>query len=241
MIYFLYGSDNKKAREKAHEIEASLLKKKPDAALFRVTTENWDENWLTDLIEGQGLFTPKYIVILDRLFENKEIKEYVVKNLKEIQGSEHVFIFIEGEMDKTTLGKIEKKSEKIQEFDDSRPFPKKEDKKFNVFSLTDALAARDKKKLWILFQEAKRKGSVAEEIHGILWFQIKAMMLADEGKSATDTGLNPFVFNKSKSAAKNFKPHELEDMASNFIKMYHDSHRGLHDFDIELEKFILEL
>ena len=48
MIYFLHGTDTKKAREKLHTLLDSLRAKKPDAAFFKITEDNF-ENVSSDI------------------------------------------------------------------------------------------------------------------------------------------------------------------------------------------------
>src|SRR6185369_9649773 len=100
MIYFYQGEDITKGREKANALVDSLQKKKPDASVFRMNSENFDIARLSEYVESQGLFSNKYIVFLDRLSEDKNIKEEFIDKLKEIQESENIFIILEGKLDK---------------------------------------------------------------------------------------------------------------------------------------------
>lgn len=238
MIYAVYGSEYEKARLKARELVSALQKKKPDALLYRITSLDFSEHSLPDLVGGQGLFESKYIVFFDSLFESKEIKTEVVSVLSEIAASDNVFIFLEKELDKKTLGEIEKHSAKVQVFDKA----KKEDKKeFNVFALSDALLSRDKKKLWALLMEAKKKGGAPEEIHGTLWWQIKSLQIARVSKTAEEAELSPFVFSKAKRAEKMFSDIEMTKIMKDFVEMYHDAHRGIVNLWGEMEKWVLKL
>lgn len=237
-MYFFYGSDKDKAREKMNALTDALQKKKPDAELFRIDAENWSEAKLQELAAGQGLFNNSYIVQIVSLFENKEAKEIFIDRLEEIAGSPNVFIVLEGDTDKKTLLAITEIAEKVQEF------PSKGEKKkpeFNIFSLTDAFGRRDKKNLWVLFRKAVESGAVPEEIHGILFWQLKSMLVAASATSAGGAGLAPFVFTKAKSFLKNYTEEELKKLSSKFVALYHDSHRGIHDFEIALERLILQL
>ncbi len=110
-----------------------------------------------------------------------------------------------------------------------------------MFSLTDALGRRDKKQLFVLYQKAKMNKSAAEEIHGILFWQIKAMLQAAAAKNAQDSGLNPYVYQKSLASLKNFSEQELKAISSRLVSIYHEARRGMVDFDVALEKFILEV
>ena len=240
MIYLFYGQDIERVRTKADGVVDSLLKKRQDASLFRLNSDTWQESAFDEYVGGQGLFVQKYIVVLDRLFEKKEIKEYVVDRLKVLKDSSNIFIVLENTLDKATLAKFEKNSEKIQAFDEEK---ESEDKKpdFNMFAIADALGARNQKRLWTLYQQALRHDVVSEELHGILFWQIKSMLLAVESKDAKEAGLNPFVYTKAKNYSKNFTLPELKKISSQLIKIYHQAHRGEVDFGNALEKFFLKI
>jgi DNA polymerase III delta subunit len=235
MIYLLHGTGEYEARKKLHELLASLFKKRPDALYFHITNE--DESSIEEMIGSQGLFEQKYIVVYDHIFSDAEKKKEYVKVLKEFKESPHVFIFLEGKLDAKTKASFEKYAEKVQEF------VGKETKKetFNVFSLTDALGRRDRKTLWTLYQKAEQEDVSYEEIHGILFWQIKSLLLAQSAKSASEAGLNPFVFRKSLGFLKNFTELELKDMSARLVRISHDAHRGVCDFGTTLERFILRV
>ncbi len=241
MIYLLHGNDIQTSRKKLHILLDGLFKKRPDAEYFHITPLNYSEFSVKELVSSQGLFEQKYIVVLDNLFEDKvkenNNREELVKYLKEMQDAKHVFIFLEGKLDKKTLTKFEKNAEKVQEC--SVVEIKKE--RFNTFSLTDALGKRDKKQLWTLYQKAKFEHIADEEIHGILFWQVKSMLLASVSDSAKEAGLNPFVFNKSKSFLKNYSEGEVGKLSKKLISLSHDARRGIHEFDVALERFILAL
>ena len=231
MIYFLYGTDKEKARS--------------NASFFKIDSENFSESILDEKIESQGLFENKYIVFLDSLFEKKEVKQSVLEKIKEIAESQNIFIFLEGKMDKASLSKIEKKAEKVQAFEKAEQgskFGKGSDKEgFSIFTLADALGRRDKKVAWIIFTKAIMQGVVAEEIHGVLFWQVKSMLLAAPASSAQEADLNPFVFSKAKSFSKNYKVAELQQLSSNLVDIYHQAHRGVFSLESAVEQFLLNI
>ena len=239
MIYLFYGQDIDQARRKANGVVESLLKKRPDASLFRLDSDTWQDSAFDEYVGGQGLFSQKYIVVLDRLFEKKELKEYVVERLKILKASDNIFIILENSLDKATLTKFEKNAEKIQAFGEEKAEIKKKD--FNLFAMTDALGARNQKRLWTLYQQALQHDVVSEELHGILFWQVKSMLLVVLSKDAKESGLNPFVYTKAKNYAKNFTLPELKNISSQLVKMYHQVHRGEADFEASLEKFFLQI
>lgn len=250
MIYLLYGNDVHTSRKKLHRLLDGLFKKRPDAEYFHVTPENISEFSIEELISSQGLFEHKYIVVLDNLFEDKEQRDVILKVLKEMQKAEHVFIFLEEKLDKKTITKFEKYAEKIQEFTKVESGGRKfgvvgggelDLEKFNIFNMTDALGNKNKKSLWVLYQKAKRHNIPAEEIHGILFWQVKSMLLTLRSGNAKEAGLNPFVFNKSKGFLKNYSSKEMQSLSQELIELSHDARRGIHEFDTALERFILAL
>lgn len=247
MIYFYYGTDTESARKKAKITVDSLLSKKPEATLIKIGDEDLNANQIDELVGGQALFSSKYIVYFYRTFDNKENKEIIIKNLKEIAGSDNIFIFAEGKMDKTALTKIEKYAEKVQEFIKPEKTLNKKEKlaligeKIDFFEFADALGRRDKRGLWVLYQDALAEQVPAEEVHGIFYWQVKSMLLAKKCKNAEEAGMKSYPFQKAREYSRNYKDGELEKISSNLVSMYHEAHRGNQDFFIALEKFILEL
>lgn len=240
MLYLLHGTDSQKSREKLHSLVESMLSKKPNASDFRIDDENFSEARLEEFIGSSGLFESKYIVIADKLLEKKEIKEVVLKKLKDISGSENVFIFLEGKLDKTTLSRFKKWAEKIQEFKDPEAEVKKKPE-FNIFSITDAFGRRNNREAWILYQKGKSFGLSPEEVHGILMWQLKNLILVKDSDNHKSLGLNPFVLRKTLTFTPNYESEELKKLSRKLVYLYHDARRGIVEFDLGLEKFILNI
>lgn len=235
MLYFLHGTDTYKARKKLHELLDLAQKKRPDAELFKITTENWSEGQFDELLVARGLFEQKYTVVLDTLFEKKEIKEYIVDRIKDAADSDQIFLLLEGKVDTPTLKKIEKVAKQVQEF--VKPEIKK--RELNIFSITDSLVKKDKKNLWISYTDLLARGAVAEEIHGILFWQVKNMILASRTKSAKETGLSPFAYTNALAGVRKYKSEELVKMSSDLVNITHRVRSGDGEIEIMLEKWIL--
>ena len=238
MIYFLYGSDGEKARLKAHELMDALILKKPDALLFSFDSESFNAVEFESLIQGQGLFERNHIIFLDQLFENSDNEEVILSRLSEMQETTNIFIMLERAPKKVLREKIEKKVAKTQEFEKNE---KTASYQFNNFALADALGARDKKELWVLFQEAQFEEKSSEELHGLLFWQMKSMLQAALSKSAIEAGQKPFVYSKSSRYAKNYSLFELKQKSAELVGIYHDARRGGDDMEVGLEKLILGL
>lgn len=236
MLYFLHGTDTIKSFEKSQKLVEVMLGKKPDASVFKLTSDQWNDAILQELVAGQGLFEQKYIVTLSHLLEDVQIVDSVLGMLKYIADSENIFIWTEGKVDSKVLQKIEKHAHKT-EVHNAKEKPSQAE--VTAFPLTDAIGARDKKKAWILFSNLTKKIPV-EEIHGVVVWFFKSMVLSVKA-SAGDSGMKPFVYSKSKKFAQNFKIEELETLYFKLISMSHNARRGKGILFVELEKFILEL
>lgn len=218
MIYFYYGTDIDKARRKAHELIDSLQKKKPDASFFKIDSESFSVERVSEYIESQGLFSNKYIVFLDRLCEKKEIKESFLDLLKEISKSENIFIVLEGKLDKATATKIEKKSEKFLNFTlEEAP----EKPVYNAFALADAFARRDRKNAWMLYRKSIDAGEAPEALHGMIFWKVKTLILSGYGGD--------------------WRKDELIKVMNELVVLYHDARRGRHELETGMEAWLLSI
>jgi DNA polymerase III delta subunit len=234
MFYFIHGDANQ-IFEKAQNMAASLLKKKPDASLFKINQDNFSEDKINELLGGQGLFSNKYIVSMSRMLEKSDTADFLMDKLKELKESENIFIWTEEKINKPILKKIEKHAEKVQEFELVKTATKP---KMNIFDLANAFGEGDKKKAWVLYQKALADFS-PEEIYGTLWWQVKSMLLASKTTNAKEADMKDFPYKKAKGFSARFKEGELQTLASDLILLYHHSRLSGEDIALNLEKFIL--
>lgn len=237
MLYLIYGTDTHKSRKKLHELLGTAEKKRPGSEIFKITTENWDEPQFEELLVSQGLFEQKYTVVLDNLFEKKDLKSYVLERVVDLGKSEQIFIMLESSIDAASLKKLEKEAKQVQEF--SKIEQNKSN--FNIFSITDGLLQKDKKNLWVDYIESSHKGSAAEEIHGIFFWQVKNMLMASVAGSQTETGLSPFVYKNALTGARKYKTEDLKKMSNQLVEMTHRVRNGEGELSIMLEKWILQI
>jgi DNA polymerase III delta subunit len=239
VLYVIHGTDIETARAKAHGLFEALKGKKPDASAGTLAAEQVTLERLDELTQSQGLFENRQIIFMDRTLENKDVREVILERIDELGESPNIFIFFEGKLTKEILKKLEKRAEKIQEYAADDAPKAKQDGGF--FALADALGSRDKKGLWVLFREAMDRDAAPEEIHGILFWQAKSLALAARTRDAAEAGLNPFVYGKAKRYVSNFRVGEIDALVSRLVHIYHHSHRGEGDFELALEKMILDL
>ncbi len=112
---------------------------------------------------------------------------------------------------------------------------------FNIFTLTDTIGGRNKRKAWMLYRKALASGMVAEEIFYKIFWQVKTMLLASRTKSAEEADMKPFPYSKAKSFLKNFSTSELQNLSESLVVGYHHARRGEGEIETFIEKTILSL
>jgi DNA polymerase III delta subunit len=238
MLYFFYDNKTGKSLTKARKLFNDLKQKKPDATFVELDEHSASVLELSELIESQGLFETKIVCLLKNISLNKEIEKEMKRLVTSVADASSVFIWLETSLKKAELELLESKATKSFL---EKEVVKEKKVEVNVFKLAEYFGARDKKNGWRFLLELKKGGVAAEEVHGILWWQLKSILLTFNAKTAEETGLKPFVFSKAKGFAKNFNESQLQEYADRLVRMYHDAHRGKGDLYNELEVLLLEL
>jgi len=239
MLYVFHGSEIRESGEKARALVNSLRAKRPDAAYEKIDVDSWNPSMIEGHLGGQGLFSNKYIVFVDRVTENGEAKEKLPDLIPAMQESGNIFIVLEGKLNADLKKAVAKSAEKAVE---SEPKVKKNffaDSGPNVFALADALGNRDAFKAWSVYRQVIDGGTEPENILGTLFWQAKSMVLAADAKSAAEVGLSPFVFTKAKKGSANYSKDELNRLTSDLVMLYHDGHRGKRDLELATERILL--
>lgn len=234
MLYVVYGTAAEKVSEKACLLRDSLSQE--GTAVSSFDAEEFLAAPIEELLGGQGLFENARLIILRNIFENEEGKEKLLSYLEEAGASPNIFILEEGKIDAATKKKISTAAAETFLFEKNQ-----KEAAFNRFAIADALGARDKKRAWVLLIEALRTGAAGEEIAGLLFWQVKAMLLARSHKTAESAGLNPFVFRKAQGFSQNFTDEELNNLSRTLMRLPHESRRGGLELSLALERFVLSL
>lgn len=232
MLHVFFGTDVVGVRKAAHDF---LSGQAGGGASTAITAETYVPGIFADLAESSSLFGEKQLVLIDTPSELAEMKEAVWDMLPQLASSANTFVLIEGKLLAADQKKFKTHAASMEEFHETKV------EAFNMFGLADALANKDKKTLWILLTRAKQNGQSAEQIIGILFWQLKALRLAQVTKSAEEAGQKPFVWNKARRALVKFKEGELAAHSRELLSIYHDGHLGKRDADIALEEWVLRL
>lgn len=230
-VYF--GTDRQRVRDAATNYIAQNLS--PEGTLTTLDAQTFLPGQVADALGASSLFGGEEWFVLDSPSENEDFFEEVKSSLKELSESPNTFIILEGAL----LAPAKKAYGKYTEVADE--FTAEKSEQFNTFGMAEALAQKDKRRLWVLLQEARLSGLKEEAIIGMLWWQLKSLRLASVTRSAEEAGMKDFPYNKSKRALSSFKEGEVVMLSRSLLELYHAGHAGQRDMDIALEEWVLTL
>lgn len=233
MIRLFFGKDQIAVRAAALAAVDALIE--VGASLTTVDRDNYESGVLPSLAEGVSLFTEPQVYVLDTPSVDQVFYGELLDHLPTLADSAHTFIIIEGSLLAAAKKKFSKQADSVEEFKGGG------EERFNVFGLSEALARRDKKGLWLLLRQAILAGIPLEEIVGILWWQLKTLRLVSLTDSAEAAGLKPFVYQKAKRALSKFSKAELTKLSQALLELQHKSRLGECELDIALERWVLQM
>lgn len=242
MFSIFYGSDyKKKLTEAAKQIDAAVARD-PSAPHLEFESESLTPAVLEECVALRGLFAPRSVIEIRDALSTADTRDAIFGLAKNMVQSMNHFFLIEYDISEKDRGLLKESGAMLNGFNAAAMDVNKNAKKFNIFTLTDALGGRDRKGLWILLQKAIVAGTEPEEIHGIFFWQIKTMLLvAKAGDSASALGIKPFVAQKNQRFLKKYSVAELEGLSRQLVAIYHESRSGGTGLDLALEKFVLTL
>lgn len=190
---------------------------------------------LTYLAHHQALFGGATAYLLDGFGADADSRQEMETVAPALAASNNMFLLLLGPQ------KAEEKKFWKKYAGEIREFKTESAGRFNTFTLGDALAARDRKKLWLAFAEGRMSGISAEEMAGVLWWQIKTMLLAAKTKTALEADAKDYPYDKAKRALTRFAHHEVERTALSLLETIQKSRLGGLDLELALERWILRV
>lgn len=233
MLQVFLGNDIVKTRGGALGLLEKL--RSQGGQINTIDEDNYETGVVTASVGNPSLFGIKNIYLIDEPLPGTTFYEEVVGNLAEMSESKDDFVIVLPALLAAEKKKFEKHADSFEEF---KSLAKE---RFNNFSLADALAQKDKRSLWLLWNEARSTGAAAEELCGILWWQLKTLRLASLTKSAEEAGVKAFPYGKAKRALSKFTEGELDNLSQSLLSVIHDSRLGLSDLDQGVEHWILSI
>ncbi|MBI2097998.1 MAG: hypothetical protein HYT46_03670 [Candidatus Vogelbacteria bacterium] len=240
MIYLIYGPDRRKAQAAAEALLAAEFKKFPELAVFRFSVDDYSLERLEEVCVGQTLFAQKFAVVLDGLWASAG--ELFSRYLSDLSVSSNLYLLVEEAPEPDVLEQVSTAGGEVKKVA-GRETSKSVERtpSFNLFAVGDALAERDRRRAWVLFQTALARGLAPEEIFWKLVWKIKTLLLVQTAADPVALGFKPFVLQQSRRHSRNFKLTELKQLSARLVALWHDSRRGLTDFELGLERLILEI
>jgi len=204
-----------------------------DGTVTTLEAQSFVSGQIADALGAASLFGGEEWFVIDTPAADPDMAQEVTSSLKEMSESQNTFLILEGALLAPAKKSYAKHAASSEEFIAVK------NERFNTFAMADALAQKDRRQLWVLLQNAKREGLAAEEIIGMLWWQLKALRLADVTSNAAQAGMKDFPYNKAKRSLAKFTPGEVIKNSHTLLELYHDGHAGLRDIDLALEQWVL--
>jgi DNA polymerase III delta subunit len=230
MLYLIYGTDTNK-RQIARE---ELLAQYAQAEILVRNSDDITMGEVEQVAGGMSLFNEKLLLLIESPFDNVAFSELLMEQLETLVSSNNVFVIYERELAKDIVKTFEKVGADIKLFDEVKKTGRPE---FNIFSITDAFTARDKKGTWLLYREAMAHEHAPEEIVGVLFWAVKNMLLVEGNSGAA--GLSPFVATKARRGLTAWKPEELRSASRSLVSLMHDAHSGRIELEEGCEAFLI--
>lgn len=232
MLYVYCGTDTETARARARaQVQEAVA---AGATVAQLESDSYASGQLQEVASSASLFGGEQVVFLDRPAGHADFLRECVDEATRLAESAHTFVLLERTLtptQKKTLRAVATAFEEVSA-DTAR---------FNTFNLADALATRDKKRLWFLLQEANQAGVSSEEIIGVLWWQLKTMLLASRTADAAEADIKPFPYQKAQRALQKFSVVEVEQLGESLLGVYHAGHNGERELDLALEAWVLTI
>jgi DNA polymerase III delta subunit len=235
MLYVFYGSGDGAVREAAYAKLDALRANWPDLNVTKLDPDEYETGLLASAGSTVSLFGAPQAYLLDTPSLVTDFWTELEQEVAALAASPHHFIVIEG-----TLLAAQKKPLAAAALEMTE-YKGEGTERFDTFKMANALVEKDKRTLWIYLQDAVAADLPAEEIIGVLWWQLKTLRLALITKSAAEAGVKDFPYNKAKRALSNFKPGEVEALSRSLLKLYHDGHAGKTDINLALEEWVLRI
>ncbi len=228
MLRFLVG-DAMKAKQKA-----LVLAKGRETVRFGEGGEPFTN--VLGYLGAHGMFSHEVALVLDDPLQDEVGKALILEHAKELMVADALVIVIASELDAATRKAVPQGAE-VESFDEMmRPVESRQ----KIFALSDAFATGDRKTVWVLYRKFIEEGTAPEELHGMLAWQARALVLAAKTRSATEAGLAPFVYSKSKRAAERLGVEKAESLSRELVLLYHDARAGKGPLEDLLEAFLLK-
>ncbi|MHB0865965.1 MAG: hypothetical protein ACYC1Y_03665 [Minisyncoccota bacterium] len=230
MIYLFHGTDVGKTRAKAFEWVAAARKKEPNLSYARLAREELSAAALEDASLSGGLFIQRLLILIDdpfpaaRLASEEDAGEedgagsVLEDYLERLATSDNAIIILAPKLAAPKAKKLIAKAKVEYKFDTAHP-RREAARGFNS-ALVDALATRQREKLWLEINRALMAGDAPEMLHGLLHWKARDLM---------------------EKGGRLWSPKESRRVSLTLIELLQYSRRGGLDLSLALERFALSI
>jgi hypothetical protein len=235
MLLVYTGSDYASSAKLAGNMINSLQEKQHAAELVELQTNNLEYN-LQTLTNDQGLFFSKSLVKITRLFPDKEAEKIMRNQLSNLSQSQSIFVWVEPNLNKNWLRWLEDAGAKIEVSGQSQ---KSTGNKPLAFEVSDALLTTKAIMIWQSLKKARKNNLEGENIFGVLWWQLRSVVLAQSYDSPKSAGLSPYVYRKSRGCS--WSAEQARTIMMSLLTAQQSSRQNNLNLWVELENWALGL
>ena len=196
MLYVIFGSDTRSARDKIYHLIRSLRQKKALSDYVHIDVDSEKDPF--EYVGRGGLFGQKTIIFLDDIRDTH--KKRVQKNIKQFIQSPNVFFLFEEKLLKNFLDTVVNFGGIVESY----MAPKQMPARTAVFTLADSFLQKAPQRSFKIFHQLLKDGLSVEEIFGVITWQLRVLLLAYRTETAKDAGVSPYPYTKAKKYLSSF-------------------------------------
>lgn len=205
-----------------------------DVALY--TDVNFNKDEIVFSANSVSLFGKKNIFVLTGICDNSETRAELEELLPLMCESSENFILCEKVILAPFMKKVAKLGATVENFEETKSVKKEN---FNPFALTDAYCDKKRSLAWAIYREGISTGIDPHELHGKIFWATKNMIITKLAKTVAESGINPYVYAKTKKSAEKFTLEELQKNLITLANLFHDTMVSGINLETSLESFVL--
>ncbi|MEI6316594.1 MAG: hypothetical protein WCO65_02610 [bacterium] len=234
MLTILLGQ-NLEAR--AARLEKILSKERDSGSdVVFYTDVNFNKEEIIFATNSVSLFGKKNIFVLTGVYDNTETRVGLEEIIEHACESTDNFILCEKVILAPFIKKATKHGAVIENFDEAKNIKKET---YNPFAFTDAYCEKKRSIAWALYTEGISTGIDPYELHSKIFWATKNMIIIKLAKSVDESGINPYVYAKTKKSAEKFTLEELEKNLITLTNLFHETIFSGANLETALESFVL--
>lgn len=239
MLKVFFGPDTAKARQALNATLEEFRKNNPNGLISRFDGDHADPGEVREALFAQSMFGDPACLVFDNLSEKAESGELLMDIIPSASKSTHTIVVLEANPKKEIRELLVSASREVKEF-----LQKTASFDNAIFTLGDALGAKDKRVLWATLVRLTREGYAPEELHGTLFWAAKSLFLAKTltKSEAEGAGVKGYSYTKFSGYARNWKEDDIRNVLDRLKEVIHErgEQRGA-DLGVLLEQFALSL